>query len=630
MEMKRTSFVCFGAQGSKDSLVYQEIPGRDGGEEFFLFFSPGDANQEPLLRNLFREAVSASRLGAPAHYFSQFIEHVKTLTEGVEAADTILSGALLMIQIRRGDEVHLLCNRDPVLIHWDTEHGQASPTETIGGFDEVPLSKARDQRDLFARTSEDLFVLYRFTMAKGHHTVILVPSRDFIEQHRESLRNSILFPSFEFPQETGIELAVARSFPALHWIGEEKEMQAASNERKARHGRRVPIPVMAGMLAAAIALFIFFGPLAKRAAHRGGKESSALFSASDKVNRDSVRSKNAPTIAAERSRRQRPALSEAWKHTFTAPVTSSPKVYEGMIYFGCRDGFLYAFTPEGGLAWKYRSGAGIGASPSCGSERVICANYRGDLFCLDAKTGAAVWSVPTRSKIVSAPAVSEEMVVAGTTDGRLIAVRFTDAKRLWEKKLGRSIWANPVLGKEYVIAATTDGSIVRLDHDGKIIWTVKCGSGIYSSPVCLENRDLIVFGAKDKYIYAYSLSGGKRVWRYAADADVSGTPRCGGQGIFVGTKSGRLFALGFDGKLLWQRNVGGAVFSRPLLVGDTLMVTTQTSRLIAMEANSGAILGEFRAASSIYSSPDHDGERIYFGSYGGVLYAIWLSARAAT
>lgn len=630
MEMKRTSFVCFGAQGSKDSLVYQEIPGRDGGEEFFLFFSPGEAEQEPLLRSLFREAVSASRLGAPAHYFSQFIEHVKTLTEGAETDERILSGALLMIQIRRGDEVHLLCNRDSVLVHWDAEKSKVSPMEAIGSFEEVPVNKERDQRDLFSSAPEDLFALYRFTMANGHHTIILVPSNNFIEQHRESLRNSIFFPSFEFPQETGIKLAVARSFPALHWDAGEKDAAAAANGRKALRRRHVSIPVMAGVLAGAIALFIFYGPLLRHGTQKGGKKSPALLSASDNADRDSARPNDDRRIDTEQSRQERTALSEAWKRRFTAPVTSSPKVYEGMIYFGCRDGFLYAFMPDGGLGWKYRSGAGIGASPCCAAERVICANYRGDLFCLDAKTGAVVWSLPTRSKIVSAPAAWEEMVVAGTTDGRLMAVRFRDGKRLWERKLGTSIWANATVGKEYIIAATTDGSLVKLDHDGKILWKARCGSGIYSSPACLDDKDLIVFGAKDKCIYAYSLSGGNRAWRYAANSEVSGTPRCDGRTVFVGTKDGMLLALGFDGKRIWQRDVGGGVFSRPLLVGETLFVTTQTSRLIAVEAESGAILGEFRAASPIYSSPDHDGERIYFGSYGGILYAIWLSARATT
>jgi outer membrane protein assembly factor BamB len=120
------------------------------------------------------------------------------------------------------------------------------------------------------------------------------------------------------------------------------------------------------------------------------------------------------------------------------------------------------------------------------------------------------------------------------------------------------------------------------------------------------------------------------VWKFSAGAEVTGTPRCGENAVYVGTKNGTLFALAFDGTCLWQRAVGGAVFSKPLLIGEALLVTTQAARLVVLDAGRGTPLGEFRAASAIYSSPDHDGERVYFGSYGGILYAIHFPSRAAT
>jgi outer membrane protein assembly factor BamB len=629
MEMKRTSFVCFGTQGSKDSLVYQEIPGRDGGEEFFLFFSPGESSQELFLRNLFREAVSASRLGAPAHYFSQFIDQVRAVTRETGADERALSGALLMIQIRRGEEVYLLCNRDSALFHWDVARACHSRADSMRGFEEVPLGAPCDQRDLFKSDPMDFFVLYRFAMAAGEHTVILVPSGEFIEEHGESLRNGIFSPSFELPQETGIALGVPRSFPALHWSDRDREMPVAK-ERKALLRRRVPVPVAAGILAGLAALIIFYGPLAKHGARNRDGRAPALLGAVDGRNRDSTMSDRRMTGDAARGYAQTTPLSEAWKRRFSAPVTSSPVAQGGMIFFGCRDGFFYAYRRDGELAWKYRSGAGIGASPCCVGERVIGANYRGDVFCLSAKTGAAVWTHPARSKIVSTPAANGEIVVVGTMDGRLIALRLGDAKRLWEKKLGTAIWASPVVGKDYIIAATTSGSLVKLGADGKILWKVNCGSGIYSSPACLDDSDLVVCGTKGKAVLGYALSTGALRWSCPAGAEVSGSPRCGSDAIFVGTKAGSLLAVGLDGTLLWSKDVGGPIYSKPLLVGQMLIVGTQASTLVALEAESGERLGAFDAGSAIYSSPDNDGELIYVGSYGGIVYAIRLSARAAT
>jgi len=637
MEMKRTSFVCFGAQGSKDALVYQEIPGRDGGEEFFLFFSPGEPEQEPILRTLFREAVSASRLGAPAHYFSRFLEQFKALAADAGGEWDILEGVLLMIEIRRGNDVHVLCNRDAVLVHGDGRTGRRDSGESLKGFSEVPLGRTKDQRDLFRRAPEDMFSLYRFTLAEGEHTVIVAPSSEFVARHDESLRNSVFFPSFEFPRDMGIELAASRSFPALHWKGGMAEESAALDERAVSGRKRVNVPLLAVALAGAIAIVILFGSIVTHDKSHGPEEPKALLGATDaakKEKSDSGRAGGSSSVdenepaGAERARHF--DLPEAWRRTFGAAVTSSARYCRGKVYFGCRDGYLYAFTPEGELAWKYRSGAGIGASPCCAEDRVICADYRGSLFCLDANSGKALWSFSTRSKIVSTPERSGDIVFAATTDGRAFAVRLGDGRKLWEKKLGTSIRANLAAGKDYVLVVTTDGTLVKLDRRGTIIWKTNVGAGVASSPACDEDRDLIVLGAKDGGVHGLSLSSGGRAWRFPANSAVDGSPLCGPDAIYIGSENGTLYSLSYDGTLRWKRDVGGAVRSKPLIAGVAVFVTTYTAELVAVDAASGEPAGEYRAASPIYSSPGTDGKRIFFGSNSGVFHAVRLGAPAAS
>jgi outer membrane protein assembly factor BamB len=631
MELKRTSFVCFGAQGHKDSLVYQEIPGRDGGEEFFLFFSPGDPAQEPLLRSLFREAVSASRLGAPEHYFSQFIDQFKAHGGDADA----LAGALVMIQIRRGDEVHLLFNRDASLAHWTGGGSWRGAAESLRGFAEIPLGDARDQRDLFRRSAEDLFAVGRFTLVDGEHTLVLAPSEEFLEQHAESLRNSVFFPSFEFPREMGIELAVPRSFPALHWSAR-PEPAASVEKPRLKRLRALPAgPLVAGVLVGAAALVILFGPLGRHHGRPGAPEERPLLAAGDRAGGDTSSAGSRDPGPAERAARPERtgaglSLAEAWKRDFTAPVTSSPQWHEGRIFVGCRDGFLYAFGPDGTVAWKYRSGAGIGASPCCAGGRVVAANYRGDVFSLDEKTGKTAWSFATRSKIVSTPAAGANILVVGTTDGRLLAVRLSDARKLWEKKLGASIRANVAVGSDFVLAVTTDGTLFKLDYQGRVLWKLAPRRGVTSSPACREDRSLVVVGTGTGDICGCSLSTGKEIWRFAAGSVVDGSPLVGRDELFIGTKGGDLIALAFDGTPLWRAAVGGAVHSRPVVAGGAVLVTTYASRLVAVEADSGKILGEYLASSAIYSSPEFDGSRVYFGSNGGSFHAVWLKVPAAS
>jgi outer membrane protein assembly factor BamB len=637
MEMKRTSFVCFGAQGSKDALVYQEIPGRDGGEEFFLFLSPGIPEQEPMLRALFREAVSASRLGAPSHYFSRFLEHLRALAEKNGGEGDILEGALIMIEIRRGRDVHILCNREGVLIHGDGKTGRRSSAESLKGFVEIPMGAAKDQRDLFRRAPEEMFSLCRFTLAEGEHTVILAPSDEFVARHDESLRNSVFFPAFEFPQDMGIDLAISRSIPALHWKGGMTEEPAVPEERYVAARRRMKIPLFAGALAGAVAIVILLASLVPHERSRGPERSTALLGAADAAKKESSVSSPAKGSStadavepAEGERGERLNLTEAWRRAFVAPVTSSARYHRGKIFFGCRDGYFYAFTPEGEPVWKYRSGAGIGASPCCVEDRVISADYRGNLICLDVNSGKALWSFATRSKIVSTPEHSGAIVFAATTDGRVFAVRLRDGRKLWDRRLGQSIRANVAAGQDYVMAATTDGTIFKLDHRGTIIWRSNLGSAVASSPACDEGRDLVVVGARDGAVHGLSLSSGARIWRVPVDSAVDGAALCDPRAIYIGSKKGTLYSLSFDGTFRWKRDVGGGVYSRPLMAGTVVFVTTYASELVAVDAASGEVAGEYRASSPIYSSPETDGKRIYFGSNGGVFHAVRFGAPGAS
>ena len=631
MEMKRSSFVCLGEPGGKDSLVYQEIPGRDGGEEFFLFFAAGDPRQESLLRTMFREAVSASRLGSPLHYFARVMETFGRETRFAAESDDPLEKALLLIEIRRGDEVHFLCNRDATLVHWNGETGAPAPVESVPGLRELSLDAGRGQRDLFHRAPEDYFALYRFETS-GSHTLALVPSKDFAERHAETLRNSIFFPSFEIPRETGLALPVERSFPVIHWrcgaqSGARPAHVAAARIRAAapRKGLSQRLPLAVGAAAGVIgivSLLMFRGEGDRAAVDAGGSSLVAVDGPADTA-KGRANASEAPSRAGT-GIRAGAALSEAWNKSFRAPVTSSPRVEGGTVYFGCRDGHLYAYGADGELTWKYRASDGIGASPLVLDGRVVCADYRGQLFCLDSATGTLLWKIALGSKVVSSPAGRGEALYAATTDGRIVGVALRDGKRLWEKKIGVSMRATPAAGKNYVVAATTDGALVKLDSNGKVLWTAAVGGEILSSPLAIDEKELVVLGAPNRSVEARSLATGKVVWKLAADSPVNGSPALDGDAIYVGARSGSVYAIGLDGAQRWRAGAGGAVLSKPVVFGGSVFVTTYGSQLVAFDAATGEAVGRYRADSAIYSSPAIDGVRVYFGSNGGVFRALWL------
>ncbi|MBN1885622.1 MAG: PQQ-binding-like beta-propeller repeat protein [Candidatus Krumholzibacteriota bacterium] len=625
--MKKTAFVCLGSDGYDNAFVYQELPRRSDGEEFFVFVSPGDPSRGPALRRLFRDAISDSRLGSPSVFFARLVERLETAAGGTPV-DELMAGILFVAMIRRGEEIHLLRGKDCVAIHRNAVTGEEGPLASACAVAEVPLRAEREQKDLFSTFAEDLFVLERFRLPAGRHALVFVPSREFIERNRRVLGDSVFFPSFEAPDGRGVDIKAERTFPALCW-----DLHRASAGTRSRAGllRRIPLPAAVGAIAAVVAVLLIFGPW-----FRGGGETPAgtnvLLSAADDP-AGTIPSPEAeepaddpPTEETVAPAAVAPAidLGESWKKKFPAPVTSSPVVDGDRIYFGCRDGNLYAYNPNGTFAWKHESGEGIGAIPVLAGGRVIGANYAGRVFCLDAETGAPRWTFEAGARVVSRPYVTEGLVIVGTMTGRLTALQIDDGSEAWSQSIGTEIWAGVAGCGNAVLAATTDGALVKLTSAGEIVWRAKPGGGIRTTPLCMEEDGIVVFGTSSGYIYGYTIDSGDLMWRFGAGHPVNGSPTAGGRTIVVGADDGTVFALDRSGRLLWKKDAGGAIKSTPAVGGGAVFVTTYGSRLVAIDLATGKAIDEYTTASPVYSSPAIGGERIFFGSNGGVLYALSL------
>ncbi|MBU8921577.1 MAG: PQQ-binding-like beta-propeller repeat protein [Bacteroidales bacterium] len=629
--MNKTSFLCIGNKGKENSLVYQETPRKSRGEEFFVFFSPSDPAFEQVARKLFRNIISLSRLGHPSNFFSKVIEIFKDAADLYDPEGAFLSNSTILVMIKREKDVYLLRNRGVEAIHRDIDRSVETQLDVWPGVHRYDLDRHTGQVELFESKTEDFFTFQRFEMKPGRHTIVFVPSKDFIERHREAMLNSVFFPSIEM-KDNGIETGIDLTFPAMRWNIPTIYDTPLTGERRMGMIRKW-IPYSAGAVAVIAALLFIFKPFGS-----GGDssiEGDVLLTAEDGTEETTeIRVAEHPgsekTVEEETplpgsiSGEVTISLVDGWKKKFEAPVTSSPVITGDQVIFGCRDGKLYSFSRDGALLWKYEGKQGIGASPCVSEGRVICADYEGNVFCLDALSGRLIWNNVTGDKIVSSPVVGKGLVITGTTKGTLSAYSLEDGRLLWSEKIGTGIWATSTIEDDFVIAATTDGSLVRLNHSGRVLWRVKPGGDIYSSPLVLRENDLVIFGTGDRFIYAYSLSAGNLMWRFSAGSDIRSAPVTNGSDIFVGSEDGNLFALTSAGTLSWKKNVGGAVRSRPLLAGDVVFVTTYGSRLKAFKSIDGEPVDEYRVESPVYSSPATDGKLIYFGSNQGYFHAARL------
>src|SRR6478672_1733206 len=77
-----------------------------------------------------------------------------------------------------------------------------------------------------------------------------------------------------------------------------------------------------------------------------------------------------------------------WKFATGDRVVSSPVFANNVIYFGGDDGNIYAVNADtGAQQWKYPTGAPVPTTPAVADGTLYAGSYDGKFYALDAKTG---------------------------------------------------------------------------------------------------------------------------------------------------------------------------------------------------------------------------------------------------
>ncbi|MCW4017667.1 MAG: PQQ-binding-like beta-propeller repeat protein [Candidatus Bathyarchaeota archaeon] len=96
-------------------------------------------------------------------------------------------------------------------------------------------------------------------------------------------------------------------------------------------------------------------------------------------------------------------VEELWTFSVDARILSTPAIVDGVVYTGADDGNFYALDATTGAVIWTRSAGGINQgplqtaalqlnpSPIVYDGKVLCASQDGNLYCLNAVTGAPVW-----------------------------------------------------------------------------------------------------------------------------------------------------------------------------------------------------------------------------------------------
>src|SRR5687767_10779926 len=125
----------------------------------------------------------------------------------------------------------------------------------------------------------------------------------------------------------------------------------------------------------------------------------------------------------------------------------------------------------GGLQWRIQTEGPVRSSPVILGTTIYIGSGDGNLYAIDANTGAVRWRHATGAAVASTPAAANGLVFINGNDGRFRAVRANDGRLAWSFASGPAVplrWGYES-GEIYTSSPAIDGSaIVFGSHDGHV------------------------------------------------------------------------------------------------------------------------------------------------------------------
>lgn len=300
---------------------------------------------------------------------------------------------------------------------------------------------------------------------------------------------------------------------------------------------------------------------------------------------------------------------EAWRFSdsndnraqfYATPVLTS----DGLVIVGSAGGkhILYAINPKDLIAngdtkspaveWTFTGAGGAWvASPLILNDKLFAPNADGNLYVLDLTDGQsqkqAVATVELGGRLWAQPVTDGERVFVTSLDHSIFAVDAQTYAIAWQEDISAAIPGSPAIGPDgNLYVGSLASQLERFDPvTGQHSSVLDTDSWIWSTPT-LDGSTLF-FGDLKGSFYSFDTSTAALNWSVQPDGAITADAILQNDHLLLATESGNIYAIGKDGKTLWTEEVGGKLYTTPVVAGDLILVAPLGADfyLSALDAN---------------------------------------------
>ena len=261
-----------------------------------------------------------------------------------------------------------------------------------------------------------------------------------------------------------------------------------------------------------------------------------------------------------------PQVKASWSFSSDANVISTPVVINGLVVFGNQQGMVTALSLKTGKQkWVFKTGGAIYSSPAAQKNKIVFGSTDGYVYCIN-DAGKELWKLKTGAAVLGCPLIENNIGYIGGSDHNFRAIDLEAGKELWSfNGLNGPVVSAPVINKDAVIFGAWDTYLYSVDkHSGKLNWKWSNGSPVrnYSPAACIPvvKDDVIYIVAPDRYLSAIDALTGQALWR-TNESTVRESIGISADGKYVYGKTMNdtlaVFATGREAqKAAWKLHVG--------------------------------------------------------------------------
>jgi len=276
------------------------------------------------------------------------------------------------------------------------------------------------------------------------------------------------------------------------------------------------------------------------------------------------------------------------------------------------------------VLWEYDAKEPILGTPAIAGDTVYVGADDGTLYALALADSKPRWTYKTAEGLKSSPSVIDGVVYLGDDDGVLHAVNAADGKARWTYKTEGQIISGVNVAGDRLVFGSYDSYLYCLDRDGKLLWKYKSEDRVHGTPAVVE--DVTLASGCDGRLHVVGLADGMKVREVDLAAPCGSSVATSGPLSFVGTYGNQVLCVDWKAsRTVWafEDKEREFPFFASAAIGDGVVYSAgRDKRVRTHDIKTGKPLWQFSANSKIDASPVLVGERLFVGSYDGVLYGL--------